>query len=83
MGNASDTGVNYLMRNMCPLFLLKYFYAHRLLIGGQNLLCSLLNLPVLGLAGKPHLVETVKFAVSRSPKPVLPSTPVEAGISDP
>lgn len=56
MDNASDTGVNYLMRNMCPLFLLKYFYAQRLLIGGPNMLCSLLNLPVLGLAGKPPLV---------------------------
>lgn len=72
MGNASDTGANYLMRNMCPLFLLKYFYAHRLPMGGQNLLCSLLNLSVLGLAGKPHLLETVKFAVSRLRPPLAP-----------
>lgn len=97
LDNASDIGMNYLFQEkdvslFPPLELKystdKYVYPHNLLIGGLNVLCSLLNLSVLRLCGKVTSGLDGKFCslqvmcTSHTRKPMLSCTPVNAGIPD-
>lgn len=97
LDNASDIGMNYLFQEkdvppFPPLELKygtdKYVYPHNLLIGGQNVLCSLLNLSELRLCRKATSGLDGKFCslqvmfTSHSPKPMLSCTPVNGGIPD-